>query len=83
MSSIIIVEPVLSAASTTPIRTSCENASCSNAIAMFTGLPPFFSTAKSIATSKYWFAADNTANKYLYPFVNNEREAPLASTIGI
>ena len=58
-------------------------ASCSNAIAILTGLPPFFSTAKSIATSRYWFAGESTANKYLYPLVNNDLDAPFASTMGI
>ena len=79
----MILDLVLFAASKIPNLTSCEKASCSNAIAIFTGLPPFFSTAKSIATSRYWLAGDNTANKYLYPLVNKDLEAPFASTIGI
>ena len=83
LSSIMIFELVLSAASTIPNLTSWEKASCSNAMAILTGFPPFFSTAKSIATSKYKFAGASTANKYLYPFVNNDLDAPLASTIGI
>jgi hypothetical protein len=66
----MISDPVLFAASKIPSLTSCEKASCSNACAIFTGLPPFFSTARSIATSRYWFAGDNTAKKYYKPFVN-------------
>ena len=79
----MISDPVLFAASKIPNLTSCENASCSNACAIRTGFPPFFSTARSIATSRYWFAGDNTANKYLYPLVNKDLDAPFASTIGI
>ena len=48
-----------------PSLTSCEKASCSNAIATVTGFPPFFSTARSIATSRYKLAGASTANKYL------------------
>ena len=79
----MISDPVLFAASKIPNLTSCENASCSNACAIRTGFPPFFSTARSIATSRYWLAGDNTANKYLYPLVNKDLDAPFASTIGI
>ena len=55
----------LFAASKIPNLTSCEKASCSNACAILTGFPLFFSTAKSIATSRYKFAGANTANRYL------------------
>ena len=65
LSSIIILDPVLSAASKIPNLTSCENASCSKACAILTPFPPFNSTAVSIATSKYKFAGASTANKYL------------------
>ena len=47
----MISDPVSFAASKIPNLTSCEKASCSNACAILTPLPPFNSTAVLIATS--------------------------------
>ena len=86
-SSIMIFMPYSLILSITPALTSIENGSPSNANATRTSdgdLKFFFLSSAAIWTAEARYCSDveSTANRYLYPCVNKERDAPSASTIG-